>query len=73
MGTCCFPKNNIIYRKDSISNTKNYCMKNGEINEDEEDEDMDDNIPVGRNKDIKDQQEEVFKDFEEIGSNSKNY
>ena len=33
MGTCCFPKNNIIYRKDSISNTKNYCMKNGEINE----------------------------------------
>ena len=50
------------------------CTKSSyEINEDEEDEDMYDNIPIGRNKDVKDQQEEVFKDFEEIGSNSKNY
>ena len=30
MGTCSIPKNNIIYRKDSIANTKNYFMINGE-------------------------------------------
>ena len=33
MGTCCFPKNNIIYRKDSITNTKNYFNINEEIYE----------------------------------------
>ena len=35
MGTCCFPRNSIIYRKDSITNSKNYYITNEQLNEEE--------------------------------------
>ena len=35
MGACCFPRNSIIYRVDTITNSKNYYITNEQLNEEE--------------------------------------